>query len=142
MRKRPITVDLATWLLWALVAGGLVVSVLVVVYRNDLGDVWSPASGGDSTVQQTDFVPVIVVLYAVIAVLMAVLIVLFRGRHLWAQHGLASISIGILFGALATMRTETPGAVLGAAVVAGVVAAVSVVFLWHPVTNRFVRDGS
>lgn len=138
MTKRPITVELATWLLWTLVVAGLVVSVLVVVFRNDIDEVWSPAAEGDSTVQSTDFVPVVLVLYGVIAITMVTLISLFRGRHLWAQHGLAGISIGILLSALATMRTESPTMVLLSAVAAGVVAAVAVVFLWHPMSNRFV----
>lgn len=139
MSQRPLTVRVATWLLWLLIAGGLVVSILVVVFRSDLDAVWSPISAGDSTVQPTDFVPVILVLYVVIAVTMMVMITLFHGRHLWAQHGLAVIALGILLGALGMMRTESPMMVRLAAVAAGVVAAVAVVFLWHPETTRYIR---
>ena len=68
MGKRPAAVDLAIWLLWLQVAAGLVVAVLVVVLREDLEEAWSPGRSGDSTVEQLDFVPVILVLYGVVAV--------------------------------------------------------------------------
>ncbi|TIC88654.1 hypothetical protein E8D34_02980 [Nocardioides sp. GY 10113] len=140
MMKRPVTVDLASWLLWTLVAAGLVMSVAVVVFRGDLDRVWSPMEAGDTTVQPTEFVPVVLVLYGVIAVTMLTMIQLFRHRHLWAQHGLACFALGILVGTLAVMRTDSPFLVLVGAGAAGVVAAVAVVFVWHPETSRFIRS--
>lgn len=136
---RPFTVDLASWLLWAEVFAGLVVSLLVVLFRHDLDRVWSPMESGDSLVRPIEFVPVILVLYGVIAVLMLILIYLFRGRHLWAQHGLGIISVGILLSTLATMRTDSPPLVLWSAVIAGVAAGISAVLVWHPETTRFIR---
>jgi len=136
---RPFTVDLVSWLLWAQIIAGLVVSVLVVVFRHELDRVWSPMESGDSLVRPIEFVPVILVLYGVIAILMLILIYLFRGRHLWAQHGLGIISLSILLSALATMRTDSPPLVLWSAVLAGVSAAIAAVFVWHPQTRRFVR---
>ncbi|MEQ6901196.1 hypothetical protein [Nocardioides sp. YIM 152588] len=139
MTKRPVTVDLASWLLWLLVAAGLLMSVLVVAFRGDLNEVWSPMEAGDGTVQPTEFVPVVLVLYGVIAITMLTMVQLFRNRHLWAQHGLAAVAIGIALGAMAMMRTDSPLMVLVGAGAAGVAAAVAVVFLWHPETTRFVR---
>ena len=55
MGKRPAAVDLATWLLWLQVVAGLVISVLVVVFREDLEEAWSPGRSGDSTVQPLDW---------------------------------------------------------------------------------------
>ena len=85
MGKRPAAVDLATWLLWLQVVAGLVISVLVVVFREDLEEAWSPGRSGDSTVQPLDFVPVILVLYAVVAVTTLTLVPLLRAGHNWAD---------------------------------------------------------
>lgn len=142
MSKRPQAVELACWLLWFLVVAGLVVCVLVVVYREDLGDVWSPVQDGDSTVKPVEFVPVILVLYGVTAVLTATLIPLFRHGHNWARHSLAAIVVGIFLVAVATVRTAPPTMVRGSAIAAAVLSAVTLVFLWHPQSRHFVREAA
>lgn len=139
MTKRPPAVELACWLLWFLVAAGLLVCVMVVVQRDDLGAVWSPMQVGDSTVQPVEFVPVILVLYGVTAVLAATLIALFRTGHNWARHSLAAIVVGIFLVAVATVRTDPPTLVDGMAIGAAVLSAVTLVFIWHPQSQGFVR---
>ncbi|KAA1428984.1 hypothetical protein [Nocardioides antri] len=139
MGKRPPSVDLASWLLWIMVAAGFVVSVLVVVFREDLRDAWSPGQSGDSTVQPLEFVPVILVLYGVVAVTTLTLIPIMRAGHNWARHALALISLGILLSTLATVRTMPPPLFRGLIIAAAVVSAVSLVFLWHPDTRRHCR---
>ncbi len=137
MRKRPASVDLACWLLWALVAAGLVVCVLVVLNRDDLADAWSPGQSGDSTVQPLEFVPVILVLYAVIAVTTLTLVPLMRNGHNWARHSLAGILVGIILTAMATVRTMPPAMVRGSTIAAAALCAVTLVFLWHPDSRRY-----
>ena len=137
--QRPLAVDLACWLLWFLVAAGLLVCVMVVAQRDDLGAVWSPMQVGDSTVQPVEFVPVILVLYGVTAILAAALIALFRGGHDWARHTLAAIVVGILIVTIATVRTDPPMLVDASAIAAAVVSAVTLVFIWHPQSHRYVR---
>lgn len=139
MSKRPPAVDIACWLLWFLVAGGLVVCLLVVTRRDDLGAVWSPMQVGDSTVQPVEFVPVILVLYAVTALLAATCIALFRTGHNWARHTLAAIVIGVFSVAVATVRTAPPMLVEWSAIAGAVVAAIALVFLWHPQARAFMR---
>jgi hypothetical protein len=139
MGKRPASVDLASWLLWIMVAAGLVVSVLVVVLREDLEEAWSPGRTGDSTVQPLEFVPVILVLYGVIAVTTLTLIPMMRAGQNWARHALAMISVGILLATLATVRTMPPPLFRGLIIAAAVISAVSLVFLWHPETRRHCR---
>lgn len=139
MTKRPPAVDIACWLLWFLVAAGFVVCVLVVVRRDDLGAVWSPMQVGDSTVQPVEFVPVILVLYAVTAVLAATAIVLFRTGHNWARHTLAAIVLGVFSVAVATVRTSPPVLVEWSAIAGAVIAAVTLVFLWHAQSRAFMR---
>ncbi|HWJ66233.1 MAG TPA: hypothetical protein VNT31_06125 [Nocardioides sp.] len=142
MTKRPPAVDLACWLLWSLVAAGLLVCVMVVVQRDDLGAVWSPMQVGDSTVQPVEFVPVILVLYGVTAVLAATLIALFRTGHNWARHTLAGIVVGILIVTIATVRTDPPTLVDWAAIGAAVLSGVTLVFIWHPQSRRFVLEAA
>lgn len=139
MGKRPAAVDLAVWLLWIQVVAGLVVCVLVVVFREDLEDAWSPGRSGDSTVQPLEFVPVILVLYGVIAITTLTLIPMLRSGHNWARHALALSSVGILLAALATVRTMPPALFRGFTIVAAVLSAVTLVFLWHPDSRRHCR---
>ncbi|XBB68563.1 hypothetical protein ABFU82_04415 [Nocardioides sp. WV_118_6] len=139
MIKRPAAVELACWLLWFLVAAGLLVCVLVVVQRDQLGSVWSPMQVGDSTVQPVEFVPVILVLYGVTAVLALTLIALYRAGHNWARHSLAAIAAGIFVVAVGTVRTNPPTLVDGMAIAAAVISAVTLVFVWHPQSREFVR---
>jgi hypothetical protein len=139
MGKRPASVDFASWLLWFEVAAGLVMSVLVVAFRDDLQEAWSPGRSGDSTVQPLDFVPVILVLYGVIAITTVTLIPMMRAGHNWARHALALISVGIVLAALATVRTMPPALFRGLIITAAVVSAVTLVFLWHPDSRRHCR---
>jgi len=142
MGKRPASVDLASWLLWLQVVAGLVVSVLVVIFREDLEEAWSPGRSGDSTVQPLEFVPVILVLYGVVAVTTLTLIPMMRAGQNWARHALALISVGILLATLATVRTMPPALFRGLIIAAAVVAAVTLVFLWHPDTRRHCREAA
>ncbi len=142
MGKRPAAVDLATWLLWLQVVSGLVVCVLVVVRRDELEEAWSPGRSGDSTVQPLDFVPVILVLYAVVAITTLTLIPLLRAGHNWARHALAGVSVSILLATLATVRTMPPALFRGLIIAAAVMSAVTLVFLWHPDARRHCREAA
>jgi hypothetical protein len=142
MTKRPPAVRLACWLLWFMVGAGLLVCVLVVVQRDELGSVWSPMQVGDSTVQPVEFVPVILVLYGVIACLALTLVALFRAGLNWARHSLAAISAGVVVMAIATVRTNPPTLVDGISIAAAVIAAVTLVFLWHPQSRDYVQSFS
>jgi hypothetical protein len=139
MEKRPPSVDIASWLLWFEVAVGLVVSILVVAFRGELQEAWSPGQSGDSTVQPLDFVPVILVLYGVIAITTLTLLPLMRAGHAWARYALSLISLGIVLAALATTRTMPPLLFRGFLFAAAITSAVCLVFLWHPDTRRHCR---
>ncbi|PWN03568.1 hypothetical protein DJ010_05525 [Nocardioides silvaticus] len=140
MGKRPAAIDLASWLLWIQVLAGLVVSVLVVIFREDLREAWSPGASGDSTVQPLEFVPVILVLYGVIALTTLTLIPMMRSGHNWSRHALAMIEVGILIATIATVRTMPPAVFRGLIIVAAVLAAVTLVFIWHPESRRHCRE--
>ncbi len=137
MDRRPAVVEAASWLLWTLVAAGGVVTVLVVVFRNDLDEVWSPNPDADSQVEPIDFVWVIVVLYVVVALTTLFLIPLLRHGHNWARHSLAVFAAGILVSAVAVVQTSPPQLIRFCSIAAAVLAAVTLVFLWHVQARRF-----
>ena len=83
--------------------------------------------------------PVILVLYAVTALLAATTIALYRTGHNWARHTLASIVLGVFVVAVATVRTAPPMLVEWSAIAGAVVSAVTLVFLWHPQSRAFMR---
>lgn len=136
MEKRPAAIELASWLLWIQVVAGFVVCVLVVVFRDDLEEAWSPGRSGDSTVQPLDFVPVILVLYGVITLTTLTLIPLMRLGHNWARHAVGLIDVSILLTTIATVRTMPPPLFRASIIVAAVLAAVTLVFVWHPDSRR------
>lgn len=142
MSERPAVVDVASWLLWLLVAAGAVVSVLVVVYRDQIARAWSPVQGGDSQIEPIDFLPVIVVLYLVVAVTALFLIPLLRHGHNWARHWLAWGVAGILLSALAVAETSPPSVIRWCSIAAAMLSAVTLVFLWHGEARRFCKFGA
>lgn len=136
---RPQAVEVASWLTWLLVAGGLVVSVLVVLERQHLAADWSPLHSEDSNIEPISFVPVVVVLYATIAITALILLTMFRQAQTWARYALSVLDVGLLAGCFAIMRTAPPTSVEWALIIAALVTAASLVFLWHPSINRFLR---
>ena len=78
MAEHPTSVTRAIQLLLGLLVAGLAVTVLVVVFRNDLEDAWSAGHPADSAIEPLEFVPVTIVLYVVVALLVLTLIPLFR----------------------------------------------------------------
>jgi uncharacterized membrane protein SirB2 len=139
MGKRPQAVDVASWLFWTLVAGGLAVSVFVVLRRHEIADHWSPLHPDDSSIQPVSFVPVVLVLYAVIALTVLILVSMFRQAQSWTRYALMLVALGLVLGCFAIMRTAPPTSVRIALVVAAVLSAVTLVFLWHPSITAFVR---
>lgn len=139
MSKRPQAVEVASWLCWVLVAGGLAVSVFVVLRRHQIADHWSPLHPGDSNIQPVSFVPVVLVLYGVIALTVLILVAMFRQAQSWTRYALSLLALGLVAGSFAIMRTAPPTSVRVALVVAAVLGAVTVVFLWHPSITAFVR---
>jgi uncharacterized membrane protein len=137
MNKRPAVVVAASWALWVLVAAGAGVSLLVVLRQDEIAAAWSPEHGGDSRIQPLDFVPVIVVLYLVVALTAVFLIPLLRHGHNWARLSLAIGVAGLLFSAVAVAATEPPTVIRWCAIAAGALSAVTLVFLWHIDARRW-----
>ena len=114
MGQHPTSVTRATQLLLGLLVAGLVVTVLVVVFRDDLEEAWSAGHPADSAIQPLDFVPVAIVLYVVVALLMLSLIPFFRNGANWARHSLAAMVLVIVLATVAGAEDRSAHAVRGA----------------------------
>lgn len=136
---RPHAVVLVSRLFWVLVAGGLGVSVLVVVRRHQIADGWAPLHPTDSTIRPVSFVPVVLVLYGFIAVTVLLLVALLRQAQGWSRWALSIVGAGLFLGSFAVMRTAPPLAVECALTVAAVLSAVALLLLWHPSVGGFLR---
>ena len=142
MGQHPTSVTRATQLLLALLVAGLVVTVLVVVFRDDLDEAWSAGHPADSAIQPLDFVPVAITMYVVVALLMLSLIPFFRNGANWARHSLAVMVLVIVLATVAVLRTDPPTLFVVVSIASLVLDALVLVYLWLPETSRYMHDGT
>ncbi len=86
----------------------MVVTVLVVVFRQELAEAWSAGHPPDSAIKQPEFVPVVIVSYVVVAGLILTLVPFLRGGHNWARHSLGATVVFIGITTVAGLRTDPP----------------------------------
>jgi len=142
MGQHPTSVTRATQLLLGLLVAGLVVTVLVVVFRDDLDEAWSAGHPADSAIQPLDFVPVAITMYVVVALLMLSLIPFFRNGANWARHSLAVMVLVIVLATVAVLRTDPPTLFVVVSIASLVLDALVLVYLWLPETSRYMHDGT
>ena len=140
MGQHPTAVRRATQLLMVLLLAGLVVTVLVVVFRDDLEEAWSAGHPADSAIKPLEFVPVTIVLYVTVALLVLTLIPFFRSGANWARHSLAAMVLVIAVSTLAVIRTDPPTLFVVLSIASLALDAAILLFLWHPSTSRYVRE--
>ena len=140
MGQHPTSVTRAIQLLLGLLVAGAVVTVLVVVFREDLDEAWSAGHPADSAIQPLEFVPVTIVLYVTVALLALTLIPFFRSGANWARHSLAAMVLLIAVSTLAVIRTDPPTLFVVLSIGSLVLDAAILLFLWHPSTSRFMRE--
>lgn len=137
---RPTSVTRAVQLLWGLVGVGLLVTILVAVYWDQLVEAWSKGHPPDTTIQEPVFVPVVIVSYIVFAGLILTLVPFLTGGHNWARHTLAGTIVFIMISTLAGLRTGPPTVFVACAAVSLAYNAVLLFYLWHKQTSAFMRD--
>ena len=137
--RPPASVVRSVRLLWGLVGVGLVVTVLVAVFWDQLVEAWSAGHPPSSTIKQPVFVPVVIVSYVTFAGLILTLLPFLRGAHNWARHSLAATVVFIVVSTVAGLRTEPPPVFVACAVVSLAYNAVLLFLLWHKDTTAFVR---
>lgn len=140
MAQRPTSVTRAIQLLMVLLAAGLVVTVLVVVFRDDLDAAWTRGHPVDSAIEPLSFVPVVIVLYVVLAVMTLTLIPFLGYGHNWARHTIAATLAVIAFSMLGVLRTGPPTLFVVVIVAALLLEAAIGYYLYHRDTFRYVRE--
>ncbi len=140
MVQRPTSVIRAVQLILLLVAIALVVSVLAVVFDDDLVAAWADSTGvsADDTRVPPSFAPVVVVLLVTVASLALVLMSFLLGGHNWARHCLAATFVLVAIATLSGLRTEPPMVFAVFAAVSLVLDVLIVVCLYRPATSTYV----
>lgn len=147
-RQLPASVTAATRVQVALVLMSGLTTLLTVVREDELVRAWSARQSAD--LDPPSFVPVAVVLFVTFALLVAVLLVFFRGGHPAARVSLVGLAFFFLFTMFVLVRAEPPTEFVVVAVVSAVLDVALVVLLLHRDTTAFLhgaelasrRDGS
>ena len=140
MEERPGSLVRATQLIGLLLVLALLFTALAVVFDDELVATWAGEAqrSADDTRVPPSFTPVVVVLYAVVAILTLILTAFVRGGHNWARHTLAALIVLTAVGAVGGLRVGPPlvfvvGALVTLLVDLGILAA-----LYHRDTSRFL----
>jgi hypothetical protein len=142
MAEQPTSVTRAIRLLLGLIVAGLVVTVLVVVFREDLEEAWSAGHPADSAIKPLEFVPVVITLYITVALLTLTLIPFFRNGHNWARHSLAAMVVVIAVSTVAVLRTDPPTLFVVVSLASLALEALILYYLWHRDTSRYLHEES
>ncbi|GAA4694291.1 hypothetical protein [Nocardioides nanhaiensis] len=136
---RPASIGRVIWLVRGLVAAGAVVTVLVVVFWDQLVAAWSAGHPPGSAIQQPVFVPVVIVSYLTIGGLLLTLLPFLRGGHDWARWSLVATIGLIVLATVGGLRTSPPTVFVLCGAVSLVYNAVILFSLLRPDTHRFLR---
>ena len=151
--QQPSSVTWATRLLTAIVVLGAVVTVLIVVLRDQLIRSWAEGRPDMRRVLRTQgleavkngevhvpaFVPVAVVMFVVVALLIWVLAAFLRGGYNWARVSLTLTLFFLAVGTIAGLRTGAPATFMVLSVNSFPLEAAAVFFLWHKDTSAYLR---
>src|SRR3954454_893150 len=149
----PASLTWARRMLAALVALGALVTVLIVVLRDQLIRTWAQGrpdtrkvlrTGGldavkDGEVHVPHFIPVALTLFVVVALLIWVLTAFLRGGYGWARVALTITLFFLAVGTVAGLRTGAPATFVVLSLLSFPIEAAAAYFLWHHDTSRFVR---
>jgi len=151
--EQPVSVTRAGQLLAALVALGAVVTLLIVVLRDQLIRAWAEGRPDtrkvlrtrgldavkDGDVHVPAFIPVALVLFVVVALLIWVLAAFLRGGYGWARVALTVTLFFLAVGTIGGLRTGAPVTFMVLSVASFPIEAAAAYFLWHKDTSAFLR---
>jgi hypothetical protein len=138
-RHQPRSLTNAIRVVWSLVALSALTALLTVLLRAELVSRWEAGRPDVGTVQPPEFVPVAIVLFIVFAALAGVLVMFVRDGHSWARFSLSALVVFMAVATLAGLRTDPPVLFLVLALVAVVLDAALLYFLWHRDTSTYIR---
>jgi hypothetical protein len=151
--QQPASVTWASRALAAVVALGLLTTVLIVVLRDELIRSWAEGRRDLRRVLNTEgldgvkngevhvpaFVPVAVVLFVVVALLIWVLAAFLRSGYNWARISLTLTLVFLAVGTIGALRTGAPTVFMVLSVASFPLEAVAIYFLWHKDTSAYLR---
>jgi hypothetical protein len=149
----PASLTWARRLLGALVVLGAVVTLLIVVLRDQLIRSWAQGRPdlrrvlrrqGLEAVKNGDvhvpaFVPVALVLFVVVALLIWVLSAFLRGGYGWARLALTMTLFFLAVGTIAGLHTGVPTTFMLLSVASFPLEAAAAYFLWHKDTSAYLQ---
>jgi hypothetical protein len=152
-RQQPSSLVWATRLLAAVVGLGAVVTVLMLVLRDELVRSWADGRPDTRRVLRTQgldavkngdvhvpaFVPVALVLFVVVAGLVWVLTAFVRGGYAWARTALTLTLFFLAVGTIGALRTGAPATFMVLAVASFPLEVAAACFLWHRDTGDYLR---
>lgn len=106
--QRPTAVTASMWLVAGVLVLSGVTALLTLAFQDELLAAWRSGRPDTSSVEQPSFVPVALVMYAVVLLLTIVLMMFFRERHNWARWLILSIVVMLAVATIAVLRTELP----------------------------------
>jgi hypothetical protein len=151
--QQPASLTWASRALTAVVALGLLTTVLMVVLRDELIRSWAEGRRDLRRVLNTQgldgvkngevhvpaFVPVAVVLFVVVALLIWVLAAFLRSGYNWARISLTLTLVFLAVGTIGGLRTGAPAVFAVLSVASFPLEAVAIYFLWHKDTSAYLR---
>jgi len=149
----PASVTWARRMLAALVALGALVTILIVVLRDQLIRTWAQGRPDLRRVLRTQgldavkngevhvpaFVPVALVLFVVVALLIWVLGAFLHGGYGWARIALTATLFFLAVGTIAGLHTGAPTTFVLLAALSFPIEAAALYFLWHRDTGAYLR---
>ncbi len=152
--QQPASLTWANRALAAVVALGLVTTVLIIVRRDALIRSWAEGRKDLRRVLRTQgldavkngevhvpaFVPVAVVLFVMVALLIWVLAAFLRGGYNWARISLTLTLFFLAVGTIAGLRTGAPAEFMVLSVASFPLEAAAIYFLWHKDTSAYLSD--
>jgi hypothetical protein len=151
--EQPVSMTRAQQLLAVLVALGAVVTVLIVVLRDQLIRSWAQGRPDTRKVLRTRgleavkngevhvpaFIPVALVLFVVVALLIWVLSAFLRGGYGWARVALTVTLFFLAVGTIGGLRTGAPATFMVLSVASFPIELAAAYFLWHKDTTAYLR---
>jgi hypothetical protein len=150
---QPVSVTRARQLLAALTALGGVVTLLIVLLRDQLIRSWAEGrpdtrrvlrTGGLEAVKGGEvhvpaFIPVALTLFVVVTLLIWVLSAFLRGGYGWARVALTLALFFLAVGTIGGLRTGAPATFMVLSVASFPIEAAAAYFLWHKDTTAFLK---
>ena len=151
--QQPASLTWASRALAAVVALGLLTTLLMVVLRDQLIRSWAEGRRDLRRVLNTQgldgikngevhvpaFVPVAVVMFVVVALLIWVLTAFLRSGYNWARMSLTVTLIFLAVGTIGGLRVGAPTVFMVLSVASFPLEAVAIYFLWHKDTSAYLR---